>query len=296
MTPVPALEIGGTHVASALLSPPSWNLTDERVHRRPVRAQGTAAEIVDDVLSAAAALGPQPGARWGVAIPGPFDYAAGIGRFRGVAKFDALRGVALGQILAREIPGAAGVVFLNDAHAFGIGEWRAGTARGHDRVLVLTLGTGIGSCFLDRGTVVASGPDVPPEGRADLLTIDGAPLEDTVSRRAILARHRAGAGPEEPPPDVRDLAVRAVAGDQPVKALFTAAFGALGRAMAPWVLRFGASLVIVGGAIAASWELVAGPLRTGLADGRAAPRVVPASSAHAGLVGAGWWAYVSGAP
>ena len=284
MTGTPVLEIGGTHVSAALLAPP-WTVSDEQVHRSPVRADGTATEIVDDLLRGAAALGPQPGARWGVAIPGPFDYAAGIGCFEGVGKFDALRGVALGEILAKELD-AAGVVFLNDAHAFGIGEWRAGAARGHDRVLVLTLGTGVGSCFLHRGTPVTTGPDVPPEGRADLLTIDGAPLEDTVSRRALLARAGAGAGV-----DVRDLAERARAGDTAAEALFTGTFAALGRAMAPWVRRFDASLVVVGGAIAASWDLVAAPLRAGLSDGRAELPVVPASSAHAGLVGAAWWAH-----
>ncbi|GAA0924479.1 ROK family protein [Pseudonocardia zijingensis] len=285
MTGTPALEIGGTHVSAAVIGPPPWTVADAQVHRSPVRADGTATEIVDDLLRGAAALGPRPGARWGVAIPGPFDYAAGIGRFTGVGKFDALRDVPLGEILAKELD-AAEVAFLNDAHAFGIGEWRAGTARGHDRVLVLTLGTGVGSCFLDRGTPVDTGPDVPPEGRADLLAIDGAPLEETVSRRALLAR--AGAAPGV---DVRDLADRARAGDPAAAALFGDTFGALGRAMAPWVRRFGASLVVIGGAIAASWDLVAAPLHAGLAGDRAEVPVVPASTAHAGLVGAAWWAH-----
>src|SRR5439155_20317370 len=101
------------------------------------------------------------------------------------------------------------------------------------------LGTGVGSCFLDRGTPVTTGPDVPPEGRADLLTIDGAPLEDTVSRRALLTRAGTPTGV-----DVRDLAERARAGDRAAEALFADAFSALGRAMAPWARRFGASLVV----------------------------------------------------
>jgi glucokinase len=286
VTGVPALEIGGTHVAAAVLGPP-WTVGE--VHRFPVRSGGTVAEIVADLLRAAATLGPHPCARWGVAIPGPFDYAAGIGRFTGVGKFDALRGFALGDVLAREL-GATEVVFTNDAHAFGIGEWRAGTTSGHERVLVLTLGTGVGSCYLDRGTPVTTGPDLPPEGRADLLTIDGAPLEDTVSRRALLAR--AGAGPAV---DVRDLADRALAGDPATRALFTDAFTALGRALAPSARGFGASLVVVGGAIAASWDLVATPLQAGLSDGGVDLPVVPAASAHAGLVGAAWWASASGA-
>jgi glucokinase len=291
--PVAAIEIGGTHVSVALPAPPDWELVDTQVHRAHLRADGTVAEIVEDVLEAAKTLGVAPGTRWGVAIPGPFDYAAGIGRFTGVAKFDALRGVDLGALLRRGLPDASDVVFVNDAHAFALGLWRLGATVGHDRVLVLTLGTGVGSCFLDRGVAVATGPDVPPHGEAHLLTIDGAPLEDTVSRRAILARH-ATAHPEDAELDVRDLAERALAGDAGTCSLFTDTFRALGRAMAPWTRSFGASLVLVGGSIAASWELVADPLRTGLADGGAVPEVVRASSVHAGLVGAAWWAQVSG--
>lgn len=291
--PVAALEIGGTHVAAAQPGPPGWTLTDAQVHRAHVRADGSAAEIVEDVLAAARTLAVAPGTRWGVAVPGPFDYAAGIGRFTGVAKFDALHGVDLGALLRRGLPGAAGVVFLNDAHAFALGQWRTGATAGHDRVVVLTLGTGVGSCFLDRGVAVDSGPHVPPRGEVHLLEISGAPLEDTVSRRAILTRHRA-ARPGEPGLDVRDLAERALAGDPWTASLFTDAFRALGRALAPWVCSFGASLVLVGGSIAASWGLVAGPLRAGLAEGGAVPEVAAASSAHAGLVGAGWWAHVSG--
>jgi glucokinase len=283
VTAVPTLEIGGTHVAAALVGPP-WTLCDEAVHHAPVRADGTADDIVADVLRTADALGPQPGARWGVAIPGPFDYAAGVGWFEGVGKFESLRGFALGDVLVHRLH-AADAVFLNDAHAFGVGESQSGAAAGHDRVLAMTLGTGVGSCFLDRGVPVTVGFDVPPEGRADLLNIDGVPLEDVVSRRALLAR--AGAGPGI---DVRDLAVRARDGDVAARALFNDAFTALGHALAPWVRRFGASLLVVGGGIARSWDVVAEPLRMGLADAGAGPRVVPASSPYAGLVGAGWWA------
>ncbi len=290
---VAALEIGGTHVSAALPGPPDWVLTDAQVHRAHVRADGTAAEIVEDVLGAAKTLDVAPGTRWGVAIPGPFDYATGVGRFTGVAKFEGLHGVDLGVLLRRGLPGAADVVFLNDAHAFALGQWRTGGTAGHDRVMVLTLGTGVGSCFLDRGVAVTTGPDVPPHGEAHLLSIDGAPLEDTVSRRAILARHRA-VRPEDTGLDVRELAERALAGEPWTRSLFTDTFRALGRAMAPWVRSFDASLVLVGGSIAASWELVADPLRAGLADGGAAPDVARASSAHAGLVGAAWWAQSSG--
>ena len=51
----------------------------------------------------------------------------------------------------------------------------AGAGRGFERVVGLTLGTGVGSGWVDRGHVVV--PDVPRLGRAHLLFVDGVPLD-----------------------------------------------------------------------------------------------------------------------
>ena len=82
-------------------------------------------------------------------------------------------------------PSPSAVRFLNDADAFGVGEYAVGAARGHDRAVCITLGTGVGSAFLDRGRPVNSGPTVPPDGSIHLVVHDGRPIEETVSRRAI---------------------------------------------------------------------------------------------------------------
>jgi glucokinase len=73
----------------------------------------------------------------------------------------------------------------------GLGEWVAGAARGYARVVAITLGTGVGSAFLDAGTVVSSGPTVPPNGDVYRLFINGCPLEQAVSNRAIVASYAA---------------------------------------------------------------------------------------------------------
>ncbi len=78
-------------------------------------------------------------------MPGPFDYPTGVGRFAGVGKFESLAGVDVGAGLRERLTGRAErLCFLNDADAFAIGEYRAGAARGHQRVVCLTLGTGWG--------------------------------------------------------------------------------------------------------------------------------------------------------
>lgn len=279
MTDVPVMEIGGTHVTVAVFDPVTRSVDD--VRRVGLDAAAPAPELVDVLVRCASSISVAPGATWGVALPGPFDYDNGIGRFHGVGKFDALNGFDLGTALRKGLPESpAGIRFLNDAHAFGLGEWASGTMAGQARALALTLGTGIGSAFVADGVVVSDGPSVPPEGRVDLLTIDGLPLEETVSRRAILAAYG------RPAVDVADVAAAARSGEAEASEVLRSAFQALGSALRPWVDSFGATIVVVGGSMAGSWDLIAPPLTAGLGE----PRVVPARCGdQAALIGAGLW-------
>lgn len=264
---VPAIEIGGTHVTAALVEAATWRVVPATARRRPLDPGGTAAEIVAAVADAASGVAGlvAAGSAWSVAIPGPFDYARGIGRFRDVAKFDALDGVDLGRALSERIGPAAGrIVFLNDAQAFTLGEWAAGSATGHRRVVGITLGTGIGSAFLADGSVVADGPAIPPEGRVDLLRIGGRPLEETVSRRAILRRFSVATRSPIGDHDVGEIAELARRGDAPARRVLHEAFEALGIALAPCLAGFEATVLVVGGAMSASWDLVEPALWAGL--------------------------------
>jgi glucokinase len=269
---VAVLDVGGTHVAGAMVDMSARAVADGTRTRRALDPDGSADAILAAIVDcAAAAIGTAAVPRLGVAMPGPFDYAAGIGRFAGVAKFDALNGVDVGAALRAGLAGTIReVVFVNDADAFAFGEWAAGAARDEERPAAITIGTGIGSTFLDHGTVVEDGPRVPPTGRAWKIVIDGVPLEDRCSRRAIL---RAAAGHPAlalPGADVHDLALAAEAGDADAYAVFDDAFDALGLGLGPWLARFDATLLAVGGSIAGSWGLLEGPLARGLARGEPA--------------------------
>ncbi|MGW6278625.1 ROK family protein [Kribbella sp. NPDC055071] len=258
MNSAPALEIGGSHVTAALVDPVT-GAVGRRV-RRPLDGDAGASVLLSTIAAAANELAPGPGVAWGVAIPGPFDYATGIGRFHDVGKFAALNGFDVGTAL-RVALAASEIHFVNDAVAFVVGEWTWGAAQGHDRAIGITLGTGVGSSFLAAGQPVTTGSTVPPEGRADLLTIDGAPLEDVVSTRAIVAAYRASGGVCT---NVADVVTRATEGDPDASRCIERAYGQLGLALAPWVRRFAATVVVLGGGITAAWELVSTPLREGL--------------------------------
>ncbi|WP_049570657.1 ROK family protein [Streptomyces sp. SBT349] len=263
---IPVLDIGGTHVTAALVDPASAVVTDRR--REPLDARGAADAILGAVLRCAGELPAPEGAVWGVAVPGPFDYAAGVALFRGVGKFDGLYGVDVREALLGGLRGRpSGVVFLNDAHAFAAGEWSAGAARGQRRCVGITLGTGVGSAFLVEGRPCREGPGVPPEGRVDLLRLGGRPLEDSVSRRAIRARYG------DPAADVREIAARARAGEARARAVLEATFAALGSALRPCLVAFGAGGLVVGGSMAASWDIVGPALRAGIGSAGVRPAV-----------------------
>ncbi|KIF66707.1 hypothetical protein HY68_32845 [Streptomyces sp. AcH 505] len=294
MSDVPVLEIGGTHVTAALVDTVSWEPVASSVVRRPVPAQAAADDTLDAVAAVADGLGAGPGAHWGVAVPGPFDYAKGIGRFRGIGKFESLDGVDVGAgLLARLLPRPGAISFLNDADAFAVGEYRAGAARGHDRAVCITLGTGIGSSFLAAGRPLTEGPGVPPDGRVHRLTVDGLPLEEVVSRRAVRARHASLTGRHDPELDVRDIAALARDGEQSAVRTLQECFGALGRALAPWCTAFRPGVLVFGGSMTASWDVIGPAVRAGLGAAGAPAAVLVRTArrpAHAPLIGAAHWA------
>jgi glucokinase len=141
------------------------------------------------------------------------------------------------------------------------------------------------------GVVVADDQCVPPEGRVDLLTIHGRPLEETVSRRAILARYSHVMGLHAATHvDVQDIADRARVGEIVARQVLEEAMVALGETLVPWLECFGARVVVVGGSMAGSWDVLARPLRTGMNQAAGVEVVCAAMPNDAALVGAAWHA------
>jgi glucokinase len=245
-----ALEIGGTHVTSALVSIDARAIDGASMQRFELANNGTRDELVRSIVAAARRLSRPEIARWGVATPGPFDYTRGISLIRGVAKLEALYGVDLRAELSAALSlEPDNVSFLNDADAFLMGEWWAGAARGHDRAIGVTLGTGLGSAFISDGKIIESDPDAPPEGRLDLVPFRGAPVEETLSSRGIRAAYGAAS------PDVVEISRRARAGERHAVEVLRRFGSGLGEFLAPWVERFAPTCVVLGGSIARSWEL-----------------------------------------
>lgn len=292
--PHPVLEIGGTHVTAAVVGPgPEPDIRD--LERVPLDPGGGRDELLSAFGDAAARLAAPPGRTWGVAVPGPFDLERGIGRYRDVGKFDSLADVDVGTALRRRLgvrPGA--LAFLNDADAFVLGEWVAGAAVGRTSAVGITLGTGVGSAFLRDGQVVDHGPQVPPQGSVHLLAHRGRPLEDWFSRRAIRAAFATATRGHAERVDVAEIAQLARDGDVVAAGVLRDATHTLATCLAPWLERFAPDVVVVGGSMSRSFDLLGPWLEAGLAARSSSLRHTDVVAArrpdHAPLVGAAWHA------
>jgi len=270
------IDVGGTDLKGALVTPLPALLGE--VVTVPSHSEGAAELIVTALIHLLQALEAQARQNGRVpsavalAVPGPFDLVEGVSLME--HKFAAIRGLSLRRLLgdAFGLP----CTFVNDATAFGLGcAIRHGAEA--SRIVGITLGTGLGSAFIADGANVDGGDDVPPDGEVWNLPFRGGIFEDAVSARALAA-----AGDE---PSV--LAVRARQGDAAALDAFIDFGYALGEGLGPVARRFGAQLVMVGGGIAASWELFSEPFGAAMAQaGVATTKLRPAPEQGLALLGA----------
>ena len=281
-----ALDIGGSHISAGRVDLTGRSVEAHSRLRVPFPVAATRAELLAAIAHAAASIA-QPGlSRLGVAVPGPFDYPGGVSK--AAHKLHGLCGVDLRSELcgALRLTDPATVRFLNDAHAFLLGEWWAGPVRGHSRAVGVTLGTGLGSAFIEDGRIVHTDPRVPPGGALWELRFRGAPVEQTISSGALLARSVTLPADQI---DVEDVAERARAGERSARRVFEELGQALGEFLAPWLTAFEPSCLVVGGSIARSWELFEASLRAELEPIESVATVTLAEQLDdAPLLGAAW--------
>ncbi len=284
-------DIGGSHVSAALC------FQDHRLgpietasHPEEQTADAFVEVLYSLALKASPDLRDVLGAE--LAMPGPFDYAAGVSWMR--HKLPYLYGISLREALARRLGWQPDRVrFLNDAASHLLGEIGAGAARGVDRAVIITLGTGIGSAFAVDGRVQVDGPGVPPGGEIWNQPYQGRIVEDFISTRAIQQAYRQRTGLE------RDVAtIAAAAKDDVAAAEVFSEFGRqLGLALRSLFSAFAPDVVVLGGGIARSADLFLPAAQLQL-KGLPMELRISALGDHAPLVGAGvaWFADSAASP
>lgn len=204
----------------------------------------------------------------GLAFPGPFDYVHGISTVHGVGKFDRIYGLDVASSLSALLcnHGITSFKFVNDASAFALGECASGAGAGADRVVAVTLGTGVGSGFVKEGKLVETGDEVPAHGWIYHLPFEGGIADEAFSTRWIRRRYLELSGKDVP--GAREVASDCEAGSPQAKHLFDEYGRRLAEFLAPVLKRFNAEVLVLGGNISRAYGLFGPELEKGLsADG-----------------------------
>lgn len=304
-----AVDLGGTNLRAANVD------HNGRIHERIKQdspASADASEIVaaiSSLVSRCEAGAVKRGERLGgvcVVVPGSVHAETGV--IVNAPNVPALAGFKLGEALEKKT--ARKTLLENDANAAAIGEMWQGAARGHQTIVCLTLGTGVGSGIilngeLWRGADGTAGEightSVEPFGGVQCKCGNIGCLEVYASGTAILRMVREelsehsesslhSTSPDELTAERISQAARG--GDEFALGIFRRVGRYLGVAMANAVNTLNPEMIVIGGGVSAAFDLFAQPARAEVSK-RAFP--VPAESCQivqaecgddAGLLGA----------
>jgi len=273
------IDLGGTFIKLGLLD---RQLAVTAQDRRPTPAAGGQA-VIDAMADAAEDLLASAGVRKsdaagvGIGSPGPLDLDAGV--IIGTPNIPGLRGVALREELTRRLGLPAALD--NDANLAALGEFLVGSGRDVRHMVLLTLGTGVGSGIVVDGELLHGGHGIGAEVGHMIVRPGGRPcgcgqrgcLEQYASA-GHLARHARrmiedeGRGgrladvlAEKGDLDARDVQQAAAAGDPTARRAWDEAVAALADACVSLARVLDPDLIVIGGGMAAAGEALMGPLR-----------------------------------
>ncbi len=175
--------------------------------------------------------------------------------------------------LARMVQDRLGIhtVLGNDANAAALGEWKYGAGKGYKDLLIVTLGTGVGSGFIVNGQLVLGSHGNAGELGHMTLAIDGRQctcgrkgcVETYVSIRGMRQTYLEMNGSEQvlERDGVLPIAEAARAGDVVALSTFERTVEWLAVALANAVAVTGPQRIVLFGGIARNGELIMAPLR-----------------------------------
>ncbi|MEU6076004.1 ROK family protein [Micromonospora sp. NPDC047074] len=266
---VAAIDVGGTRVKAALVDRSFGQVARLTCPTPPDIAQrvgAVAADVVSELLDGVPGGGVRPMlVGCGVVVPGLVDERRGVGRlsvnlgWRDLPVAESV-GAALG------VPTVAG----HDVRAGLLAEARLGAARGAPDVVFVPVGTGIAGALMLDGRLVAAGGwagelgHVVADPRGPRCGCGGRGCLEAISSAAAVEREYASGSGQRVSAEV--VAARAADGDPLAGAVWARAVDALARAIATTVSITGVELVLIGGGLAESGDMLLAPLRRAVDD------------------------------
>lgn len=252
------VDVGGSHVSAAVI-----NLNTGQIEGRVMEnavdsslgAASTVRQLSDCIERTVEGVKVSHIEGVGLAFPGPFDYVNGISLISGVGKYDSIYGLDVRSSLIPALYkcGISQIGFINDASAFALGESTWGASSGFSRSVAITLGTGVGSCFISAGKVVDSGDSVPAEGWVYCLPYLNGIADDYFSTRWICRRYEELSGVHVS--GAKDVAEK-YEDDKAAQLVFSEYGRGLGGFLSAVLVRFNAEVLVLGGNISRSYPLL----------------------------------------
>lgn len=253
------VDIGGTHCTAALIDLEQKKIVSSTLRRVAIDANGKAGEIIAAWSGCILSVGQQADtASVCLAMPGPFDYEAGISLMQGQHKYESLYGLNIKELLAKALHITPAAIFIgNDAACFLQGEVFGGIAGEyvHDTIIGITLGTGLGSAVYRNGMAQ----------NADLwqLPFKNGIAEDCLSTRWFLQRFSALTGTAIE--GVKELAQLAET-NKPARVVFSEFGVNLGQFLLDFIKTENPQAVVIGGNISNAFGLFKASLQSVVLD------------------------------
>lgn len=253
------LDIGGTHITAAVIDKQEMKVIQSSVYKESFNSNLPVKEVLDiwkNVIKTAI-QNSKVNDISGIAVcmPGPFDYEKGICWIKDQSKYEYFYGLNVRELLleslnfSKDFP----VLFENDAVCFGRGEIFKHQENLSKKVMAVTLGTGLGACFIDKGVSINSGNSVPADGEIYNLPYKEGIAEDYVSVRGLLSHYKSLNNKNLN--NGLELYNLAKSGDQSAILVFEKIGEDLAEVVIPWIKNFAADHIIIGGKIANGSDL-----------------------------------------
>lgn len=254
-----AMDVGGSHITSAIVDLSEMKVFEESLFKVSFNSNLPTAEVMDFWENAIRTLleKSEVGKLSGIAlaVPGPFDYDDGTCWIKDQDKYENFYGLNIKDLLRErfdfdlDFP----IVFENDAKSFGKGEVYKNMENLPKNVMAITLGTGLGACFIENGKIVSTGVTVPTNGEIWDFPYKNGIAEDAVSLRGLLSNYQNLSGIQAN--NGLELYVLAINGDKKALEAFHLFGEDLAEIVLPWLKSFNANMLVIGGKIANAGDL-----------------------------------------
>jgi glucokinase len=249
---VAVFDVGGSHISYDYFDLQQWRLkgAGDRLAHSTHSSEYDPLHLLTGLVQQAREVSGRALQGLSLAMPGPFDYAAGVSHMR--HKLRTFYGVDLKQALSdvgHIAPEA--VMFINDADAFLLGALHFANFAAV-RSVGITLGTGVGSAFSSANEILCCGDGVPSGGEIWNLAYGNGTVEDAISTRNLESAYRERTGRSL---SVKSIAQAATTGDSTALQIFEEFGETLGDVLEEVCGSFDPQQILLGGGICGAADL-----------------------------------------